>query len=66
MLKRISLAKLGKKVEEKKETKVVTSSTLGMVIKDRESFKVALSSTKGMVIREKRPRAGETTQGRSS
>ena len=56
MLKRISLAKLVKKVEEKKETKVATSSTTGVVITDWESSKIVLSSTKGVVIWEKRPR----------
>ena len=53
MSKRISLAKLTKKVEEKKETKVATSSSTGMVITDQESSKATTSSTKGVVIWEK-------------
>ena len=35
MSKRISLAKLSKKVEEKKENKAATSSTIGVVIQEK-------------------------------
>ena len=55
MSKRISLAKLAKKVEEKKETKAATSSTTGVVITYWESSKAVPSSTKGVVIQEKQP-----------
>ena len=50
------MEKLTKKVGEKKETKVATSSITDVVIIDWESSQVIPSSTKGVVIQEKWPR----------
>ena len=55
MSKRNSLAKLAKKVREKKETKADTSFSTSVVITERESSQAIPSSAKGVVIREKLP-----------